>query len=106
MQHALEYGDSILYRFSLYAVRTDGGRPGAKVLCADQPQKLQKIRLTVKSLPILERDVLTAYYCAPLKEDGNPYEIKELSALLGINLTTFKRALSRGRRLFSEKHKK
>lgn len=99
IDHADEYGDSILFRFGLYGAATSGGRPGHRILCADQPSKLQKIGIIVKRLPSQESDVLTAYYCAPLKECGNPYEKRDLAKIIGLTLTEFNRSLSRGRRM-------
>lgn len=99
LDYADEYGDSILFRFGLYATTTSGGGVGHKILCADEPYPIQKIGIIVKRLPERERLVLTAHYCAPLKECGNPFTKNDLADILEISVMDFNRALSRGRRM-------
>ena len=90
-----EYGESILYRCSQYGY-TDPQPGDSVILCPDMPQKIKRIDNAVKRLPISERNVITLWYCSPLKQDGNPYEKGELSVFLGINKSKFNKKLRKG----------
>ena len=98
LDYADEYGESIIYRVSKLGGYVDQGQSTSKVLCEDMPYKLKKVEKGVKKLPRWERCCITAFFCAPLKDDGNPYTKRDLAHLLNINKYNFDQHLQRGKR--------
>jgi hypothetical protein len=97
LDFADEYGESIIYRCAKFGGYTEQGDSGSKILCPDMPPHLRKIEVAVKTLPGYERKCVTAFYCSPLKDDGNPFTKRELALLLKTSKYNFDRYLSRGR---------
>ena len=93
-----EYGESIIYRCAKFGGYTEQGDSGHKILCEDMPPHLRKVENSVRRLPGYERKCITAFFCAPLKDDGNPFTKRDLALLLGISKDAFDRYLSRGKK--------
>lgn len=96
MYHAEEYGESVLHRYSEYLCKTDSPPASDKILCPDMPSKMQKLHINVNRLVFPQRAAVTLYYCAPIKEDGNPYTLSELAKLVKMNKGRFRAELRKG----------
>ena len=93
--HADEYGESVLHRFSEYGY-TDP-QPGTdKILCADMPLRLKRLDIAISRLPFLQSAAITLFYCAPIKEDGGVYSKSDLARLLRVNKGKFRAELRKG----------
>jgi hypothetical protein len=77
-----EWGTNILYGAQLLQGKVQYGRSGHKILCVDTPRHLQAVDIAVNRLPFAQKGPVVMYYCAPLKEDGNPYSLAEIAFLL------------------------
>jgi hypothetical protein len=87
-----ELGESILYRCSQYGY-TDPEPGSDKILCPDMPQRLRRVDLAVNKLSYLRKSCLQLQFCAPLRDDGHPYNKSQLSRMLRINKGKFKAEL-------------
>ena len=103
LDHADEYGESILYRMAKFGGYTEQGDSAHKILCEDMPMRLKKIDRAVNELPRREKEVVTAFFCAPLKDDGNVYTKRELAALIGVNSYNFNGHMSRAKKRLTMK---
>ena len=97
VDHADEYGDSILYRISQYG-HLDPAPGGHKVLCPDMPRRLREIERLVRGLPNFERKCVTIKFCAPLKEDGNPYTNRDLARMLKTSKYNFEKSVRKAKK--------
>ena len=108
IDHADEYGDNILVGFAEYGftekagavkVDFDGASLGRDtILCPDMPEHLRKVERAVRRLSDIEQKCLTLSYCIPLRSDGHPYTISQLSRILHINKGKFRSALKDAKR--------
>lgn len=105
LDHADEYGESILYRMIKFGGYTEQGDSAHKILCEDMPLRLKHVDRAVKGLPKGERQVITAFFCAPLKDDGNVYTKRELAGLIGINSYNFNSYMGRAKKRLTVKLK-
>ena len=93
-----EYGESIIYRCAKFGGYTEQGDSGHKILCPDMPPHLRKVENSVRKLPGYERKCITAFFCAPLKDDGNPFTKRELALMLKTSKYNFDKFLQRGKK--------
>ena len=95
MNHADEYGESILSRYIEYGY-TDSTPATDKILCPDMPTRLQRLNIAVNRLSTPQRAAVTLHFCSPLKEDGNVYTMSELAKLVKMNKGRFRAELRKG----------
>ena len=63
-----------------------------KILCPEYPKNnssVRKVQIAVNALPNLEEKCVILRYCAPLREDGNPYTKRELALELKMSRYAF-----------------
>jgi hypothetical protein len=97
LDYADEYGESIIYRCAKFGGYTEQGDSGHKILCPDMPPHLRKVESAVRGLPGYEQKCVIAFYCSPLKDDGNPFTKRELALLLKTSKYNFDQYLTRGK---------
>lgn len=98
IDHANEFGENILYRAGIMGGRVQDKADGHKILCPDMPRHLQKVDILLKRLPIMEALSVKFWYCAPLRNDGNPYTMAQLAMHSRMSLTAFEDNLKRGKK--------
>ena len=98
IDYADEWGDSILAKMVMYGGYTERGDSGSAILCEDMPMKIKRVDHAVKRLPRWQRDCIQAFYCSPLKEDGQVWTKRELAKLLGTTKDKFDSHISYGKR--------
>ena len=69
-----------------------------RILCPEMSQSIRRVQMAVNRLPNLEEKCVIFKYCAPLKEDGNPYTKRELARAMKISVYRFDQSLRRGRK--------
>jgi hypothetical protein len=68
-----EYGANILYRASLFGVRTDGKKAGHAVLVPDVPPKVRALDRLIRGMSEKDQEALFCWYALPVHPDtGNP----------------------------------
>ena len=104
LEWANEYGENIIHRAGVLGGYVDQGQSEHKILCPDMPPRLRQVEVAVKSLDPRERDCIQVYFCAPLKEDGNPYTKSELARKIGVKgKKAFESYLGRGKNKLEKK---
>lgn len=103
LDFADEYGENIIYRAGVLGGYVDQGQSEHKILCADMPPRLRRVDVAVRHLPNWENKAITAFFCAPLKDDGNPYTKRELALLLKTSLDRFDTSLQNGKNKLEKK---
>ena len=95
-----EYGENIIYRAGVLGGYVDPGESEHKILCPDMPPHLRKVEVAVKGLPRWQHRCIVAYFCAPLKDDGNRYTKRELAKIIGTpgGKDSFESHVQRGKR--------
>ncbi len=71
-EHANELGENILYGGRRIQ---DGSWAGSRILCPDHHKnyrKVQEVSIAVNQLPEYQARCVTEWYCATLREDGQP----------------------------------
>ena len=98
-----EYGENILYRCGVLQGRVDEPIKRDKVLCPDRKKWFRDVDKAVNRLPFAQKNAIYGWYCVPIKENGNPMSIRQLSDLLSISTRQFdknlKSAMKRLRKL-------
>lgn len=84
IDYADEMGENIIYRAGVLGGYVDQGQSEHKILCPDMPPRLRQVDVAVKGLPKWEGRCVTVFFCAPLKDDGNPWTKRELAKLIGV----------------------
>ena len=97
MEHADEYGENVLYGASLLEGRVDVPFKRDKILCPDASRKIQAISIQVNRLPPAQKQAITAWYCAPVKPDGQLYTKAEIAQRLAIKTDLLNTYLRKGR---------
>ena len=69
-----------------------------RILCPEMSQSVRKVHLAVRRLPNIEEKCVIYWYCAPLKEDGNPYTKRELAHRLHMSKYKFNSYLKYARK--------
>ena len=90
-----EMGESILSRYIEYGY-TDPSPAGSKILCPDMTSRMQQLHLAVNRLVEPQREAVTLFFCAPVKEDGRCWTKSQLAKLVGMNKGRFKAELKKG----------
>lgn len=97
MDHADEYGENILYAAGILEGRVqDASRSCSKILCPDAPRHVQEVDIAVNKLPFAQKRAITNWYCAPLREDGNPHTKAQIAMKSRTSRAAFELALSDG----------
>ena len=98
MEYTEELGENILYRAGVLQGRVQDAPGKDKILCPDMPRHLQRVDIAIKRIPAMEQLALRVWYCAPLKDDGNPYTMGQLANKARMSLLAFSKKLKSGRR--------
>ena len=87
--------ENILYRWARIGQIQD--KPASdRILCADMPSHLRRVASLIKGFPPIESKCLWLYFCAPLREDKQPFTKGQLAKILDINKGRFKAELKSG----------
>ncbi len=84
-QYANELGENILYGGGRIQ---DGSWAGSKILCPDHHKnyrKVQEVSIAVNRLPEYQKRCVTEWYCATLRDDGQPKTMGQIA--LGLRTT-------------------
>lgn len=81
-EYANEWGENILYGAQLLQGRVQYGQSGHKILCVDTPSHIQAVDIAINKLDFAQMAPIVMYYCAPLKDDGQPFSLAEIAFLL------------------------
>jgi hypothetical protein len=99
-----EYGANLLYRASLFGVRTDGNRAGHQVLIPDVPKSIRALDQLIRGMSETDQETLFVWYALPVHPDtGNPLTKQEIATLLGITSATFRKRLWRAKKNIKNK---
>lgn len=75
-------------------------KPGHRVLCKDMPARAWQINAVVMRMPTDLIAALIGRYCLPMKDNGQPFESREIAETLGVPVRTFYFRLGLARRLY------
>ena len=98
-----EWGENIIYRAGVLGGYVDQGQSEHKILCPDMPPRLRQVDVAVRGLGGWEHKCITAYFCAPLKDDGQPYTKRELALLLKTSLDSFDNHIQSGKKKLAKR---
>ena len=97
MDHADEWGENTLYRAGVMGGRVQSKGEGHKILAPDMPSHLQKVDILLRRLPLMEAMAVKLWYCAPLRDDGQPFTMAQLACKARVGLKSFEDNLRVGR---------
>jgi hypothetical protein len=87
--------ENILYRWARVGEVQD--KPAAdRILCVDTPAHLRRVDVMLKKLPNLEEKCVRIWFCAPLRDDGEPYTKRQLARKLKMSKYKFESVLKYG----------
>ena len=87
--------ENILYRWARVGEIQD--TPGRdKILCVDMPAHLRRVDVALRRFPNLEQKCVTMWFCAPPRDDGEPYTKRQLAKKLKMSKYKFDSILKYG----------